>query len=264
MRDETRLHFCDKKNEIRFTLKIAPPTLEKKIYSKFKTPSGSASTMPLSVNGVVCTLALLLVWRAEELAEACSCAPVHPQQAFCNADVVIRAKVVGEREVDSGNDIYGNPIKRIQYDVKQIKMFKGPSQDIDTIFTAPVSAVCGVTLDTSGKKEYLISGKSDAGGQMHVTLCDYIMPWDLLSNTQKKSLTQRYQMGCECKIVRCPSLPCEISAPEECLWTDLMIEKQVYGRQANHYACVKRADGSCSWYRGVAPPKKEFLDAEDP
>lgn len=35
---------------------------------------------------------------------------------------VIRAKVVGEKEVNSGNDIYGNPIKRIQYDVKQIKV----------------------------------------------------------------------------------------------------------------------------------------------
>ena len=66
------------------------------------------------------------------------------------------------------------------------------------------------------------------------------------------------------QIVRCPTLPCEISAPEECLWTDLIIEKQVYGRQANHYACVRRADSSCSWYRGIAPPKKEFLDAEDP
>lgn len=50
---------------------------------------------------------------------------------ICRADVtpcpsisltVIRAKVVGEREVDSGNDIYGNPIKRIQYEVKQIKV----------------------------------------------------------------------------------------------------------------------------------------------
>lgn len=37
---------------------------------------------------------------------------------------MIRAKVVGESEVDSGNDIYGNPIKRIQYDVKQIKVRK--------------------------------------------------------------------------------------------------------------------------------------------
>lgn len=37
---------------------------------------------------------------------------------------MIRAKVVGEREVVSGNDIYGNPIKRIQYDIKQIKVKK--------------------------------------------------------------------------------------------------------------------------------------------
>lgn len=43
--------------------------------------------MPLAVNGILCTLALLVLWRSEELAEACSCAPVHPQQAFCNADV---------------------------------------------------------------------------------------------------------------------------------------------------------------------------------
>ncbi|KAM9559902.1 metalloproteinase inhibitor 2-like [Salvelinus alpinus] len=220
--------------------------------------------MALSINGVLCTLTVLILWRAEELVEACSCAPVHPQQAFCNADVVIRAKVVGEMEVDTGNDIYGNPIKRIQYEVKQIKMFKGPDQDIEAIFTSPVSAVCGVTLDTSGKKEYLISGKVEAGGKMHVTLCDYITPWESMSPTQKKSLTQRYQMGCDCKIVRCPSLPCAISAPEECLWTDLMLEKQVHGRQANHYTCVKRADGSCSWYRGVTLPKKEFLDIEDP
>ncbi|XP_010895946.1 metalloproteinase inhibitor 2a [Esox lucius] len=218
----------------------------------------------LSIKGVLYTLTVLILWRADQLVDACSCAPVHPQQAFCNADIVIRAKVVGEKEVDTGNDIYGNPIKRIQYDVKQIKMFKGPDQDIQTIFTAPVSAVCGVTLDTSGKKEYLISGKAEADGKMHVTLCDYITPWESMSSTQKKSLTQRYQMGCECKIVRCPSLPCAISAPEECLWTDLMMEKQVYGSQANEYACVKRGDGSCSWYRGVAPPKKEFLDIEDP
>lgn len=38
------------------------------------------------------------------------------------------------------------------------QMFKGPNQDIESVFTAPVSAVCGVTLDASGKKEYLISG----------------------------------------------------------------------------------------------------------
>lgn len=44
------------------------------------------------------------------------------------------------------------------------------------------------------------TGKEEAGGRMHVTLCDYIMPWESLSNAQKKGLSQRYQMGCECKV----------------------------------------------------------------
>lgn len=35
---------------------------------------------------------------------------------------VIRAKVVGQEEVVTGNDTYGNPIKMIRYDVKQIKV----------------------------------------------------------------------------------------------------------------------------------------------
>lgn len=36
-------------------------------------------------------------------------------------------------------------------------MFKGPNQDIEAIYTASSSTVCGVTLDTNGK-EYLITG----------------------------------------------------------------------------------------------------------
>uniref|UniRef100_A0A0F7Z5I6 Metalloproteinase inhibitor 2 n=1 Tax=Micrurus fulvius TaxID=8637 RepID=A0A0F7Z5I6_MICFL len=220
--------------------------------------------MSATLPSLLASLAVLLLGRVDRLADACSCSPVHPQQAFCNADVVIRAKAVSEKEVDSGNDIYGNPIKHIQYEIKQIKMFKGPEEDIEFIFTAPSSAVCGVTLDVSGKKEYLIAGKSEGNGRMHITLCDFIVPWDSLSATQKKSLNQRYQMGCECKISRCPSIPCYVSAQDECLWTDWVTEKNINGRQAKHYACIKRSDGSCAWYRGVAPPKQEFLDIEDP
>jgi hypothetical protein len=37
-------------------------------------------------------------------------------------------------------------------------MFKGPEKDIEFIYTAPSSAVCGVSLDVGGKKEYLIAG----------------------------------------------------------------------------------------------------------
>ncbi|XP_045840127.1 metalloproteinase inhibitor 2 [Meles meles] len=209
-------------------------------------------------------LGLLLLGTLLRPADACSCSPVHPQQAFCNADVVIRAKAVSVKEVDSGNDIYGNPIKRIQYEIKQIKMFKGPDKDIEFIYTAPSSAVCGVSLDVGGKKEYLIAGKAEGNGKMHITLCDFIVPWDTLSTTQKKSLNHRYQMGCECKITRCPMIPCYISSPDECLWMDWVTEKNINGHQAKFFACIKRSDGSCAWYRGAAPPKQEFLDIEDP
>lgn len=217
------------------------------------------------VSGLLAPVALLvLLWPSDRFCEACSCSPVHPQQAFCNADIVIRAKAIIGKDVNSGNDVYGNPIKRIQYEIKQIKMFKGPDKDIESIFTAPSSAVCGVTLETAGKKEYLIAGKAEGDGKMHITLCDFIVPWDSLSQTQKKNLNQRYEMGCECKISRCPSMPCFISSQDECLWTDWVTEKSINGRQAKHYACIKRSDGSCSWYRGNAPPKQEFLDIEDP
>lgn len=37
-------------------------------------------------------------------------------------------------------------------------MFKGPDKDIEFIYTAPSSAICGVSLDVGGKKEYLIAG----------------------------------------------------------------------------------------------------------
>lgn len=211
------------------------------------------------------TIVLLFLWRVEDIAEACSCSPAHPQQAYCNGDVVIRAKVIAGKEFDSGNDIYGNAIRRMKYDIKQIKMFKGPNREIDAVFTAPTSAMCGVTLEANGKKEYLFTGKLENDGTMHVTLCDFIEAWEDLSATQKKGLTQRYEAGCDCKITRCAAVPCAISAPEECLWTDWVIEKKnVIGPQAKHFACIKRGDGSCAWYRGAAPPKKEFMDIEDP
>ncbi|KAM3597619.1 uncharacterized protein V6R79_006960 [Siganus canaliculatus] len=216
--------------------------------------------MSWTANSCLVTLAILFLWRVEEIAEACSCSPAHPQQAFCRSDVVIRAKLIGLNEVEVGNDIYGNPIKRIKYDIKQIK---GPNQDIDAFYTAPSSIVCGVNLETNGK-EYLLTGRIEADGKMHVTLCNFVVPWDQTSATQKKSLTERYEMGCDCKITRCTSVPCMISSPAECLWTDWVMEKTVDGEQAKHFACIKRSDNSCAWYRGAAPPKKDFLDIEDP
>lgn len=66
-----------------------------------------------------------------------------------------------------------------------------------------ISSGCSVTcpsLQSFLSLSLAFTGKAESSGRMHVTLCDYIMPWDSLSTTQKKSLSQRYQMGCECKV----------------------------------------------------------------
>uniref|UniRef100_A0A8C7QBU1 Metalloproteinase inhibitor 2 n=1 Tax=Oncorhynchus mykiss TaxID=8022 RepID=A0A8C7QBU1_ONCMY len=205
--------------------------------------------MTWSVSSCFITLVVLFLWRVDDITEACTCMSAHPQRAFCNADVVIRAKVVGVKAV-SGNT---------NYDVKQIEMFKGPNQDIHVISTG---GPCRAFLEIN--KEYLFTGRLNTDGTVHVIMCDFIQSWGALSDTQMRSLTLRYRSGCDCTIIRCTSIPCTISAPEECLWTDWVMEKSHSGPQAQHFACINRSDGSCAWYRGIAPPKKEFLDIEDP
>lgn len=59
----------------------------------------------------------------------------------------------------------------------------------------------------------LSSGKSEGNGKMHITLCDLVSTWDSLTPTQKKSLNQRYQMGCECKVSNQAAPTCPMPHP---------------------------------------------------
>ncbi|MBN3308716.1 TIMP4 inhibitor, partial [Amia calva] len=145
-------------------------------------------------------------------------------------------------------------------------MFKGfeKVKDIQYVYTPVFSSLCGVRLDSSNKVQYLLSGRMLNDGKVFIGLCDFIEPWDNLSMSQKKNLNHRYEMGCDCRIFRCYNLPCTLSTENECLWTDWLTDKSMNGEQAKQYACIKRSDGSCSWYRGGPPPDKEFLDISDP
>ncbi|XP_064841807.1 metalloproteinase inhibitor 2-like [Oncorhynchus masou masou] len=179
------------------------------------------------VSSCFITLFVLFLWLVEDIADACKCSPPHPQKAFCDAEIVIRAKVVGKETVSDA----------IKYDIQQIKMFKCPDRVIHAVFTAPSPAACGVTLDLN--KEYLFTGKLETG-RMYVTLCGYNLPWEDLSAAQKNSLTHRYQRGCDCKIIHCTSLPCPISTTDACLWMD-------WGtNNGQNLACIK-INGSCAW-----------------
>ncbi|XP_077384111.1 metalloproteinase inhibitor 2-like [Festucalex cinctus] len=181
----------------------------------------------------VLPLMLLCLWRLQQDAHACSCFAKHPQQAFCQSDVAIKVKVVRKSRCTSHH---------ITYEIKQLEMFKGPNKDFESIYTAPNFAACGVNLVNG--TEYLVIGKQDSNNSLYVTLCDFFQPWADLTSMQKKGLLKHYQMGCDCKITRCNSVPCG-SSPAECLWADYLMEK-VY----KHFACLERSDGACAWYRG--------------
>ncbi|KAL2299631.1 hypothetical protein Nmel_012476, partial [Mimus melanotis] len=214
----------------------------------------------------------------------------------------IRAKISSEKVVPASDDPLDTH-KMIRYEIKQIKMFKGfeKLKDVQYVYTPFDSSLCGVKLEANNKKQYLLTGQILSDGKVLIHLCNYIEPWDDLSLSQKKSLNQRYQMGCGCKrrgrarcvpsgsaslallsvalrsspgrtaalklslqITTCYSVPCSITAPNECLWTDWLLERRLYGHQARHYACIRRSDGTCSWYRGGPAPEKEFIDMAEP
>nr|XP_057905845.1 metalloproteinase inhibitor 2-like [Doryrhamphus excisus] len=203
--------------------------------------------------GLVLPLVLLCTWRLQEAVQACTCGDsVHPQTAFCQADVVIKAKVLGRKLV-------GGIEESVKYDIKQMQMFKGPRRNIDAVYTPSSSAACGVSLNNN--VEYLLTGRLASNGLLHVGLCDFMTPWDNLSASQKTNLVAHYKMGCACQITHCYAFPCKLSRPAECLWTDF-VTKLGNREQARHFACVKRSHGYCAWYRGTLFPKKGYMDTK--
>ncbi|XP_077372572.1 metalloproteinase inhibitor 2-like [Festucalex cinctus] len=197
----------------------------------------------MSWKNFVLPLVLLCLWALqEEGAQACPCLPVHPQQVFCQADVVvIKAKVVGVKP--------GKLLETLtKYDIEQTRNLKG-SKSFAAIYTAPSSAACGVTL-TKGT-EYLFMARLWSGDRLDISVCDFYQPWDALSATQKK-LFYFYKKGCDCTIKSCLSYPCCMTSQTDCLWTDHMFGSS---DQTRNSACVKSRKGWCTWHRETAWPQ---------
>ncbi|XP_045688027.1 metalloproteinase inhibitor 4 isoform X2 [Phyllostomus hastatus] len=197
---------------------------------------------PQTVRSWALLLRLLALLRPPGLGEACSCAPAHPQQHVCHSALVIRAKISSE------------------------KMFKGfeKVKDVQYIYTPFDSSLCGVKLEANSQKQYILTGQVLNDGKVFIHLCNYIEPWENLSFLQRESLNHHYHLNCGCQITTCYTVPCTIAAPNECLWTDWLLERKLYGYQAQHYVCMKHVDGTCSWYEGHLPLRKEFIDIIQP
>ncbi|XP_038594851.1 metalloproteinase inhibitor 3 [Micropterus salmoides] len=206
-------------------------------------------------------ISLLFVFsslQVNQLTEGCSCALTHPQDAFCNSDIVIRAKVVGKKLLRDG------PFGTMRYTVKQMKMYKGfeKVQHVQHIYTDASESLCGVKFDIN-KYQYLITGRV-YDDKVYTGLCNFNERWERLSLSQKKGINHRYQLGCNCRIKPCNYLPCFVTSKNECLWTDMLSHFGYPGYQSRHYACIQQKEGYCSWYRGMTTRDKTTINATDP
>ncbi|KPP67205.1 metalloproteinase inhibitor 3-like [Scleropages formosus] len=172
--------------------------------------------------------------------------------------MVIRAKVVGKKLLKDSS------YSTMRYTVKQMKMYKGfdKVQYVQHIYTHASESLCGVKFEMN-KHQYLITGRV-YDGKIYTGLCNFNEKWDQLSQSQKKGFSHRYQQGCNCRIKTCHSLPCFVTSKSECLWTDMISHFEAPGFQSRHYACVRKKEGYCSWYRGVSSYNKTMSNATDP
>ncbi|TRY82717.1 hypothetical protein DNTS_018777 [Danionella cerebrum] len=221
--------------------------------SRAHRESGARRTIEMKLALLIFTLAVL-----EDVSEACTCLPTHPQDAYCHADVVIRAKVVGKKLLNPG------PSARLRYTVKQMKMYKGfeKMQHVQHIYTYESESMCGIKLEIN-KYQYLISGRVH-DGKLYTGLCSFTRRWEQLTLAQKKGFNHRYQLGCSCKIKPCYWIPCYVSDKNECLWTDMQPHLGSHGYQSRHYACIQLKEGYCGWYRGLGDREKVIINTTDP
>ncbi|XP_054859717.1 metalloproteinase inhibitor 1 [Eublepharis macularius] len=192
-------------------------------------------------------LLLTLLW---DPTAACSCAPRHPQTAYCNADIVIKAKFVGVSKQPMNISI-GEPVSWVRYEIKTTKVFKAPEvmQDVRFLYTPAVASVCGYEHNAPLKgEEYIIAGMLE-GDRVMITACSFIQPWSQLSPAQKRGLSLTYSKGCSCMVVPCTSMPCSVTSDSQCLWTDGIGSRIWDGSQAKRLACLPRSNTSdlCAW-----------------
>lgn len=145
--------------------------------------------------------------------EACSCFPQHPQVQFCNADFVIKAKVLKRRETGpSQSDDVIYTVKIIQ-NYKRDRYYRG--RRVQQIFTASNSALCGSFFETG--REYIITG-SIRENRWRTNLCSWNLPTTSLTQYQKNALNSGvYKNSCSCNVEVCFGGQCPEPSRDKCV-----------------------------------------------
>ncbi|XP_069922410.1 metalloproteinase inhibitor 1 isoform X1 [Oryctolagus cuniculus] len=210
--------------------------------SSARTDARESTMAPLAA---LASSMLLLLWLVAP-SRACTCVPPHPQTAFCNSDLVIRAKFVGAPEVNH-TTLYQ------RYEIKTTKMFKGfdalgHATDIRFVYTPAMESVCGYSHKSQNRsEEFLIAGQL-RNGLLHITTCSFVVPWNSLSFSQRSGFTKTYAAGCDmCTVFACASIPCHLESDTHCLWTDQLLLGSDKGFQSRHLACLPQEPGLCAW-----------------
>ncbi|XP_075774699.1 metalloproteinase inhibitor 1 isoform X2 [Pelodiscus sinensis] len=198
----------------------------------------------------------ILVLALADPTAACSCAPEHPQTAFCQADVVVRARFV-RATPQSHNGSSETSVPWVRYEIKPSKTYKGVQSvgDVRFLYTPALESVCGyLHLAPLKEEEYLIMAKWQ-DQRLMISTCSFVRPWARVSPSQRRGISQAYAGGCACEVVPCNSLPCAVSGDAQCLWTDGLLDRSWQGPQAKRLACLPRpsqgappsADPFCTW-----------------
>nr|XP_022300480.1 metalloproteinase inhibitor 3-like [Crassostrea virginica] len=179
------------------------------------------------------TLLFLCVVSVVVITEACKCFLSHPQTNFCRSDYVIKARILGESNVDNFRKKY-----KVQVLVNYKSGYTRPFRDsVIWISTATQSAACGVTFDIGNT--YVITG-SISNGEFNTHTCTWNSKVTDLTSFQRNALQNGiYRDNCNCKIRSCPHNVCEQG--EGCLAP--YATSSCYDEQA---ACT-RSLGTCQW-----------------
>lgn len=178
-------------------------------------------------------LILFLGFLQQNEVYACSCSRSHPQENYCTSDFVIVARIRKQFNLNY-QKVYKARIR------KEFKMSEKAKIALKSgkLLTAVSDSLCGAGLEVG--KVYLITGRVQ-GLQAYISLCNFVKPWNNLTNRQRKGFRLIYSRGCNCLISNMYHLP---PRKNVCSWNYTTC-------QQNYGICLQSPSGQCNWSKSI-------------